>query len=66
MFTTLPNGTISLDFAVCKRKARKMTAEALRWSIQDCQEAIQAMPTNPKSGAYADEIHVYAAELGKR
>jgi hypothetical protein len=40
--------------------------ESLKYIIQDCKDAIEAMPDNPKAGQYADEIHYCAAELRRR
>lgn len=58
--------TTPLDFAKCEARARKMSKPALQWSINDCKEAIAAMPDGHKAGYYMDEIHVYAAELKRR
>ena len=47
----------------CKRK----TESELRYTIKDCQQAIEAgKDFNPTCGYYADEIHYCAAELKRR
>jgi len=43
-----------------------MSPEALRFAIQDAQEAIQAMPDGHKADYYADEVHYCAMELARR
>lgn len=65
---TLSDGTVSADFAALERKARKMSSEALRWSIQDATRAAELAEElrGPKAGYYRDEVHVYAAELKRR
>lgn len=40
--------------------------ESLRYIIDDCKAALDAMPDNPKAGQYEDEIHYCAAELRRR
>ena len=62
----LPNGTPVMDFAATEKIARGKSSEALRYAIKDCNAVIAAMPDNVKNGYYADEIHVYAAELQRR
>ena len=39
---------------------------SLRFIINDCRQAIAAMPNNPNNGYYQDEIHYCAMELAKR
>ena len=41
-------------------------SDQLKFIITDCQEAIDAMPDNPKAGQYADCINYAAMELNKR
>lgn len=36
------------------------------FTIKDAQEALQAMPDNPKAGYYQDEISYCAMELRRR
>ena len=48
------------------QKVKKLSIESLRYIIQDCREAIAAMPNNPKNGYYADEIHYCNMELVSR
>jgi hypothetical protein len=47
-------------------KTKKMDEASLRYVIKDCQEAIKAMPDNPKSGYYQDEICYCSMELNRR
>jgi len=49
-----------------QRKTRKMSLEALRFTIRDAGEAIAAMPDGAKAGYYADEINYCAMELNRR
>jgi hypothetical protein len=62
MTTTTPQ----IDHAKYQRKVRNLSTESLRWTIKDCQEAIDALPDNPKNGYYQDEIHYCAQELTRR
>jgi hypothetical protein len=48
------------------KKVKSLCEDSLRYIIQDCREAIEAMPNNPKNGYYADEIHYCSMELVKR
>jgi hypothetical protein len=43
-----------------------MSVAALRFTIKDASEAIDAMPHGDKAGYYADEIHYCAMELKRR
>lgn len=47
-------------------KTKGMTDEELRYVIEDCHNAMHAMPSNPKCGQYADEAHYCAMELRRR
>jgi hypothetical protein len=40
--------------------------DSLKYIIQDCKNALDAMPDNSKAGQYADEIHYCVAELRRR
>ncbi len=46
----------------CKEKS----TDSLLYIMQDCRNAIEAMPDNPKCGQYQDEIHYCAMELRRR
>lgn len=48
------------------KKVKTLTNESLRYIIQDCQEALTAMPNCEKAGYYQDEIHYCAMELSRR
>jgi hypothetical protein len=55
-----------INHAEYQRKVRKMETASLLYIIKDCQEAMRAMPDNPKNGFYADEINYAASELHRR
>lgn len=38
----------------------------LFYIIQDCKDAMEAMPDNPKNGYYADELNYCAMEINSR
>ena len=44
-------------------KMKPMPTDSLRYVIEDCRNAIEAMPENPKCEQYMDEIHYCAMEL---
>jgi len=49
-----------------QKKVKTLSIESLRFIIRDCQEAMNAMPNNPKNGYYQDEIHYCVMELNQR
>lgn len=54
------------NHAEYQKKVRKMSEDALRFTITDCREAIKANPNNPKCGQYQDEINYCGLELAHR
>lgn len=46
--------------------AKDLTDAELRYTIQDCTEAIDAMPNGHKAGYYQDEINYCSVELSNR
>lgn len=56
------------DFADWRKRAKGLTESELRWVIQDCREAAEAMKGwNPvKEGFYEDQAFTYADELRAR
>ena len=42
---------------------KTMSTDSLNYVIQDCRNAIEALPENPKCEQYMDEIHYCAMEL---
>ena len=42
---------------------KTMPTDSLRYVIQDCRNAIEALPENPKCEQYMDEIYYCATEL---
>lgn len=62
----------SIDWKMEEQRARKMSVEALRWSIRDasealaCAEEMQRMGFPSNAGKYADQIHTYNRELNRR
>lgn len=55
-----------IDHGAYQKKTRKMSEEALRFTIKDAQEAMKAMPEGSKAGYYADEVNYCAMELKRR
>jgi hypothetical protein len=55
-----------INHAEYMKKVKTLTEASLRYIIQDCQEAINAMPNGEKAGYYADEISYCAMELSRR
>jgi len=58
--------TLQMNHTEYMKKVKSLCEDSLRYIIQDCREAIEAMPNNPKNGYYADEIHYCSMELVKR
>lgn len=58
--------TIQMNHTEYMKKVKKLSIESLKFIIQDCKEAIAALPNNPKNGYYADEIHYCNMELVSR
>lgn len=62
------------DFAALKERARRMSTDALLYSIRDCSNAavmadkleIAGLRVLKTAGFYRDEISVYAHELRTR
>lgn len=48
------------------KKVKSLDVDSLNYIINDCREAIAAMPNNPNNGYYMDEIHYCGMELHKR
>jgi len=48
------------------RSLKNRDMASLEYIIQDCENAIKAMPDNPKCGRYADEISYCRAEINAR
>ena len=57
---------MNINHAEYQKKIRKISDEALRFTIEDCQEALRIFPDNPKAGYYQDEIHYCLMELNRR
>ena len=49
-----------------KSQARRLDADSLRHVWNDCENALQALPNNPKAGQYLDEQHTVSMELARR
>lgn len=60
------NEMIQINHAEYMNKVKDMTDAELLYTIQDCKEAIDAMPSGRKAGYYADEINYCAMELSAR
>ncbi|WP_347852180.1 hypothetical protein [Planktomarina sp.] len=48
------------------RDCKKRSTHSLRYVIEDCRQALAAMPDNPKAGQYQDEILYCFSELKRR
>lgn len=48
------------------KSLKNKTVSQLLYIIQDCREALEAMPESPKAGFYADEINYCSMELSSR
>lgn len=55
-----------IDHTAYPKSLKGKSDMALRFIINDAQEAIEANPENPKAGYYADEINYCAMELKRR
>jgi hypothetical protein len=64
--TTKTNKMNQINHSDYQKKVKTLSIESLRFIIRDCQEAMNAMPNNPKNGFYQDEIHYCVMELNKR
>ena len=60
------NGVAVINWTEAEKRAKGMTVEGLRFAIDDCREAIKAMPEGHKAGYYQDFIHVCVSEKTKR
>ena len=47
-------------------KVKTLSNESLRYIIEDCRNAMAAMPSSPKWGQYADEVHYCHMEINRR
>jgi hypothetical protein len=54
---------VQMNHTAYMKKVKSLSTESLKFIIQDCKEAITALPDNPKNGYYMDEIHYCAMEL---
>lgn len=57
---------MQIDHAAYAAKVRKMSDEALQYTIKDCRRAIAAMPDGYKVGYYQDEVNYCVAEKHRR
>ncbi len=55
-----------IDHAEYQKRVKTMDNAALHYVINDCKQAIEAMPDGHKVGYYTDEIHYCSMELAKR
>jgi len=58
--------TNNIDHTAYPKMLKSKTSAQLRYTIQDCREALAAMPDNAKAGYYLDEICYCSQELKKR
>ena len=57
---------IMIDHTEYPKTLKTKSNDSLRFIIKDCQEAMKAIPDNPKNGYYADEICYCGMELRTR
>jgi len=50
-----------MNHTEAKQKAKRMSNDALEYTIKDCRAAILAMPDNKKNSEYAD-VSLYCSE----
>lgn len=55
-----------MDHTAYPKRLKRLTEGALRFTIMDAHNAIEAMPDNPNCGYYWDEISYCWAELRRR
>jgi len=62
----------TINWELETRRAKRMSVDALRWSIKDAREALDCAEQMERAGyannagKYADQIHVYNEELNRR
>jgi hypothetical protein len=47
-------------------RVKTLSYAALLYTIQDCREAVEANPDNPKNGQYMDTGHYCSMEITRR
>ena len=47
-------------------RVKKLSYAALLYTIQDCRDAVEANPDNPKNGQYMDTGHYCSMEITRR
>lgn len=62
----MQDGSVQIDHGEYPKYAESLSDEALRYTIKDAAEAMNANPEGEKAGYYADEIHYAAMELKAR
>ena len=55
-----------IDHTEYPKRIKNLSSAQLRFIIQDCREALAAMPNCDKADYYADEINYCAMELNRR
>lgn len=55
-----------MDHANYPKSLKKKTIAELMFTMKDAQEAIDANPTNPNNGYYADEVCYCGDEIRRR
>lgn len=58
--------TTQINHSEYQKKVKTMDMAQLLFVIQDCREAIVAMPNGHKAGYYQDEIHYCYMEIARR
>ena len=57
---------MQIDHTKYPKSLKSKTVAQLLYIIQDCREALEAMPESPKAGYYSDEINYCSMELSSR
>ena len=57
---------MNIDHINYPKSLKSKTVSQLLYIIQDCREALEAMPESPKASYYADEIAYSSMELSSR
>lgn len=60
------NKAPQLNHTEYMKKVKTLSNDSLLFIIKDANEAMAAMPDNPKNGWYADEVNYCSMEISRR
>ncbi len=60
------NKAPQLNHTEYMKKVKTLSDDSLLFIIKDANEAMAAMPDNPKNGWYADEVNYCSMEISRR